>query len=48
MLEARQLETTRRVEGNYSFVCTGDADAFREIGTRFLQLPLGEVERVEV
>jgi glutamate racemase len=48
MLEARQLETTRRVEGNYSFVCTGDADAFREIGTRFLQLPLGDVERVEV
>ena len=48
MLEARQLETARREEGEYSFVCTGDAEAFREIGTRFLQLPLGVVERVEV
>ncbi len=35
-------------EGSYRFLCTGDADAFREVGTRFLQMPLGEVERVEV
>jgi len=33
-------------EGDYSFACTGDPEAFRELGTRFLQLPLGEVERV--
>jgi glutamate racemase len=35
-------------EGSYDFLCTGDADAFRAVGTRFLQMPLGEVERVEI
>ena len=35
-------------EGDYDFLCTGDADSFREVGTRFLQMPLGEVERVEI
>jgi len=35
-------------EGAYDFLCTGDAAAFREVGTRFLQMPLGEVERVEL
>ena len=30
-------------EGSYSFACTGDAEAFREVGERFLQLPLGRV-----
>jgi glutamate racemase len=33
-------------EGAYDFFCTGDASAFREVGTRFLQMPLGEVERI--
>jgi glutamate racemase len=37
-----------RGEGEYRFLCTGDADAFRELGTRFLQMPLGDVERVEL
>jgi glutamate racemase len=36
------------VEGDYRFLCTGDADAFRLLGTRFLQLPLGQVESVRV
>jgi glutamate racemase len=35
-------------EGDYRFLCTGDVDAFRELGTRFLQMPLGVVERVEL
>ena len=35
-------------EGDYRFLCTGDVAAFRELGTRFLQMPLGEVERVEI
>jgi hypothetical protein len=26
----------------------GDAEAFHELGTRFLQMPLGAVERVEL
>ncbi len=35
-------------EGEYGFLCTGDVDAFRELGTRFLQMPLGVVEHVEL
>jgi glutamate racemase len=42
------LATASDGEGDYSFICTGDPEAFRELGTRFLQLPLGEVELVEV
>ena len=37
-------ERGRIVEGRYSFLCTGDTEAFRTLGTRFLQLPLAEVE----
>ena len=48
ILEADRLATERREEGTYSFVCTGDAEAFRVLGTRFLQLPLGEVEQVDL
>jgi glutamate racemase len=33
-------------EGDYRFLCTGDPGEFRELGTRFLQMPLGVVERV--
>jgi len=35
-------------EGDYRFLCTGDVDSFRDLGTRFLQMPLGEVERVAI
>jgi glutamate racemase len=35
-------------EGDYRFLCTGDASSFRELGTRFLQMPLGAVERVGI
>jgi glutamate racemase len=34
-------------EGTYEFFCTGSVDAFGEVGTRFLQMPLGDVRRVE-
>ncbi|HXD56950.1 MAG TPA: aspartate/glutamate racemase family protein, partial [Thermoleophilaceae bacterium] len=34
--------------GAYRFLCTGDPEEFRQVGTRFLQLPLGEVERIDV
>jgi glutamate racemase len=47
-LEAEGLATARAGEGEYTFLCTGDVAAFREVGTRFLQMPLGEVERVEL
>jgi glutamate racemase len=48
ILESRGLEVSTDGEGTYSFLCTGDAEAFRELGTRFLQMPLGRVERVEL
>jgi glutamate racemase len=50
VLGARGLANPRTgaVEGRYSFLCTGDTEAFRALGTRFLQLPLGEVEPVRL
>jgi glutamate racemase len=48
VLEAEDVASPNRGEGTYRFLCTGEVDAFRELGTRFLQMPLGEVERVEV
>jgi glutamate racemase len=48
ILAARSLEAGRDAEGEYRFMCTGDAGAFRDLGTRFLQLPLGDVEVVDV
>ena len=48
VLDERGLATKRREEGSYSFICTEDPEAFRELGTRFLQMPLGEVERVDL
>ena len=40
-LSTRALQNPRADEGDYRFLCTGDAEAFRERGTRFLQMPLG-------
>ena len=42
------LANPRRGEGNYRFLATGDPEEFREVGSRFLQLPLGPVEHVVV
>ena len=47
-LVTRGLDSSRDGEGDYRFLCTGDAEAFRTVGTRFLQMPLGEVTRVEL
>ena len=35
-------------EGDYRFRCTGDVESFRALGSRFLQMPLGEVVHVEL
>jgi glutamate racemase len=35
-------------EGDYRFLATGDPEAFRALGTRFLQMPLGDVEHVDL
>jgi glutamate racemase len=45
-LSVRGLNSPRTGEGDYRFLCTGDEEAFRAQATRFLQLPLGHVERV--
>jgi glutamate racemase len=46
-LSARALGNPRTDgEGDYRFLCTGDVETFRTLGTRFLQLPLGAVEHV--
>jgi glutamate racemase len=47
-LGARSLRSGRGGEGAYRFLCTGDVDSFRDMGTRFLQMPLGEIERVSL
>src|SRR4051812_27829611 len=47
-LGARGLGSRRTGEGTYSFLCTGDVEAFRALGTRFLQMPLTEVEHVDL
>jgi glutamate racemase len=48
-LSTRGLRNPREQgEGDYRFLCTGDTDAFHELGTRFLQMPLGEVEHVDL
>ena len=47
-LASRRLLNPRRDEGSYRFRCTGDADSFRALGTRFLQMPLGEVAHIEL
>ena len=47
-LASRGLDSPRAGEGDYRFLCTGDREAFRTAGTRFLQLPLGEVEHVSI
>jgi glutamate racemase len=46
-LAAGGIATAQEGEGTYRFLCTGDVESFRDLGTRFLQMPLGEVERVE-
>jgi glutamate racemase len=45
-LQRAGLARTHGGEGAYRFLCTGDVASFRELGTRFLQMPLGEVEAV--
>jgi glutamate racemase len=47
-LGSRGLASRRTGEGTYSFLCTGDEATFRGLGTRFLQMPLTEVEHVDL
>jgi glutamate racemase len=47
-LAARRHLNPRAGEGSYRFRCTADVESFRALGTRFLQMPLGEVVHVEL
>jgi glutamate racemase len=47
-LERAGLARESEAEGDYRFLCSGDVESFRELGTRFLQMPLGAVERIEI
>src|SRR6202008_1412387 len=47
-LARKGLENDTVRTGAYRFLPTGDPEAFREMGRRFLQLPIGEVEHVAV
>jgi glutamate racemase len=47
-LARKGYENDTRREGSYRFLTTGEPEAFREMGARFLQLPIAEVEHVEL
>jgi glutamate racemase len=47
-LARKRIENEESREGSYRFLTTGDPAAFRTLGERFLQLPLGQVEHVDV
>jgi glutamate racemase len=47
-LASRGLLNPQAGEGAYRFLCTGDVESFRALGTRFLQMPLGEVVHVDL
>jgi len=42
------LSRTGNEEGIYRFMCTGDPETFRKLGTRFLQMPLSDIEHVDL
>jgi glutamate racemase len=46
ILERKMIGNRQDREGDYRFLATGDADEFREVGARFLQLPIREVSRI--
>src|SRR5438552_11169659 len=47
-LARKGIENGEDREGDYRFLTTGEPSLFRELGERFLQLPLGDIEQVAV
>jgi glutamate racemase len=47
-LASRGLLNPQSGEGSYRFRCTADIESFHALGTRFLQMPLGEVVHIEL
>lgn len=48
VLGSRSLGSRRTGEGDYTFLCTGEAEAFRAQGSNFLQMPLTQVNQVDI
>ena len=46
-LARKGIENEAAREGTYRFLTTGDPELFRDMGQRFLQLPIDAAERVE-
>lgn len=46
ILERRGIGNAANREGDYRFFASGDIAEFKEVGARFLQLPIREVERI--
>jgi glutamate racemase len=47
-LARKGIENDEAREGSYRFLTTGEPESFRELGQRFLQLPIAEVGHVEL
>src|SRR5947199_8988494 len=47
-LARKGIENDASREGSYRFMTTGEPDVFRTMGARFLQLPIADVEHVEL
>lgn len=48
VLARKGIENDPSREGTYAFLTTGEPDAFRAMGRRFLQLPITAVDRVTI
>lgn len=46
-LDRQRLRRPSGREGHYVFACSGDPDDFRAVGSRFMQMPFGEVLHVD-
>jgi len=46
ILERKAIGNAEQREGDYRFFATGDSGDFREVGARFLQLPIREVTQI--
>jgi glutamate racemase len=47
-LASQELRNPGTGEGDYRFQCTTDVESFKAVGTRFLQMPLGDVVHVDL
>jgi hypothetical protein len=46
ILERRGTGNALGREGDYRFCASGDTEEFREVGARFLQLPIRKVSQI--